>query len=137
MPLGFSQIFFHIVWRIASTSPKMSIPTCRIVEDYLERQGERFGYEPIAVSVIEDHVHILAKVMPGVTPGLLVETFKEELNQYLKKNLAMKNAPIWDDGYGILTISPSHIEAIVKYIKQQQLRHNSGKINATLERVRS
>ena len=136
MPLGFSEIFFHIVWRTAPASDRMNAPTRKIVKNFLMDFGEKYGYEPIAISVLEDHLHILAKLLPGVAPGLLVETLKEELNQYLKKTLAMKNPPHWDDGYGIVSVSRAHIDAVAQYVHQQEKRHKTNRINSTLERVR-
>ncbi len=136
MPLGFSEIYFHFVWRIAPASSAMNAPTQKLVNNFLSDFGEKYGYEPIAVSVLEDHLHILAKLLPGIAPGLLIEVLKEELAHYLKKTLDMKNPPQWDDGYGIVSVSRAHIEAVAKYVQQQQKRHSDGKTNPTLERVR-
>lgn len=136
MPLGFSEIYFHLVWRIAPASSAMNAPTQKLVNNFLSDFGEKYGYEPIAVSVLEDHIHILAKLLPGIAPGLLIELLKDDLAQFLKNTLAMKNPPQWDDGYGIVSISRAHIEAVTKYVQQQQKRHSDGKINSTLERVR-
>jgi len=136
MPLGFSEIYFHLIWRITPTSSEMKAPTQKLVNNFLLDFGGKYGYEPIAVSVLDDHIHILAKLLPGIAPGLLIEILKEELTQYLKKTLAMKNPPQWDDGYGIVSVSRAHIEAVVKYVQQQEKKHSEHKTNPTLERVR-
>ena len=136
MALAFSDIYCHLVWRISAASAVMMAPTRKLVRSFLEDFAEQFGYECIVVSVLEDHVHMLAKLLPGIAPGLLVELLKEELTQYLQKKLAMKNPPQWDDAYGIVSISGSHLEMVAKYIAQQEKHHRKGTTNKTLERVR-
>lgn len=136
MALAFSDIYCHIIWRVSNTSAVMMNPTRKLMRCFLEDFAEQFGYEYIAVSVLEDHVHMLARLLPGVAPGLLVELLKEESTQYLQKTLAMKNPPQWDDAYGIVSISGSHLDMVAKYVVQQEKRHREGKINKTLERVR-
>jgi len=136
MPLAFAEIYCHMVWRIADASARMNLPTRKIVRKFIENSGERFGYRLIAASVLDDHVHILVGLLPGIAPGLLVELVKNEINQYLSRTLAMQNPPCWDDGYGVISVSRAHVDALAHYVGQQEKRHLHGKINATLERVR-
>ena len=137
MPLAFSEIYCHIVWRVAAASAHLNLPTRKIIRQFIEDSGERFGYRFIALAVMDDHIHILANILPGVAPGLLVELLKDEISQYLSRTLAMQNPPCWDDGYGIISVSRAHVDTLVQYIRQQEKRHLQGKTNATLERVRS
>ena len=136
MPFAFSEIFYHIVWRIAPASSPISSPTRRLIRTFLEDSGERFGCEPIAVSVLENHIHILVQILPGIAPGLLASLLMEEIDHYLAKALAMKNPPQWDDGYGIVSISKAHIKIVAEYVRNQESRHKQGKTNSTLERMR-
>lgn len=114
----------------------MTEPTQKLVLQFLEDYGEKFGYEPIAIAVLNDHIHILVKLLPGIAPGILVELLKTEIAHYLKETMAMKNPPQWDDAYGIVSISRAHIDIVAKYIRQQRQKHKSGRTNETLERVR-
>ncbi len=136
MPLGFSEIFCHIVWRTEPLSPRLSVPVRRLVKQFLLGAGEKLGYEPIAVAALEDHVHLLAKILPGVAPGLLAETLKKELSDYLVEKLALTPAPQWDEGYGIVSVSPAHTEIVARYVRGQEAFHKTGHTNKTLERTR-
>ena len=75
--------------------------------------------------------------MSGVAPGVLVEMLKSELTKFMTEKLAMQSPPKWDEGYGAVSVSKAHTETIINYVKTQKSRHREGKINETLERVRT
>jgi len=134
--LAFSDIFIHLVWCISDKSPKLDNVTRQLVEKFIAESGERFGYEYIAVASLDDHIHLLAKTLPGVAAGLLVELLKKEIITYLTGKLAMKSPPEWDNCYGIVSVSKAHLESVTEYIHSQVSRHKDGKINKTLERMK-
>ena len=46
----------------------------------------------------------------------------------------------WQDGYGLFSVSPSHFEAVRKYILDQEEHHkkeSSGRISADSEKIPS
>ena len=135
--IAFTDIYFHFIWRIDENSPEIDNLTERLVEKFLIDYGERFGYECIANAVLPDHIHLFAKVMSGVAPGVLVEMLKSELTKFMTEKLAMQSPPKWDEGYGAVSVSKAHTETIINYVKTQKSRHREGKINDTLERVSS
>ncbi len=133
--LAFSDIFVHLVWRISDNSPKLDNVTRQLVEKFIAESGESFGYECIAATALDNHIHLLAKILPGVAAGLLVELLKKEIKTYLTSKLAMKSPPDWDDCYGVVSVSKAHLESVTDYIRSQVSRHRDGKINETLEKV--
>jgi len=135
--LAFSEIYCHFVWRISDDSPKLDKLTQRLAENFIRDFDEKFGYECISVCALADHIHFLAKLLPGVAPGLLVVRIKDELSEYLKVKLAMNTPPRWDNRYGIVSVSKSHLEIVKKYVETQKIRHRDGKLNKTLERTKA
>ncbi|RKZ32120.1 hypothetical protein DRQ33_06460 [bacterium] len=134
--IAFAQIYCHFIWRIENNSKKMNQLTRDLVKKFILDSQEKFAYECIAISVLEDHIHFLAKILPGVAPGDLVVRLKQELYDYLIKQMAMTSPPRWDEGYGIVSVSKSHLDIVKEYINNQNKRHRENKINKTLERVR-
>ena len=135
MSMIFSEIICHFIWRIASDSDPMKKATCSIVEKFLEDKVTDLGYSPISIAVLEDHVHLLAMIQHNITPKSIVEDLKEKISKYLNCELAMQNPPIWNEGYGIVSVSKSHVDIVTEYLVDHKTRHRKGKINTTLERV--
>ncbi|MCD6594164.1 transposase [bacterium] len=135
--LAFSEIYCHFVWRINDDSPKMDKLTQRLVENFIRDFDEKFGYECIAVCALNNHIHFLANILAGIAPGLLVVRIKDELAEYLKIKLAMNTPPRWDNRYGIVSVSKSHLEVVKNYVQTQNNRHRDGKLNETLERIKA
>jgi len=42
----------------------------------------------------------------------------------------------WEGGYGVITVSPSHVRRIVAYIENQKRHHADGMLWASLEEAR-
>ncbi len=133
--MPFNEIFYHIIWKIASDSRKMNPITRSVIKEFITKSGKEIGYIPLSVAVLEDHIHILVETPPDTTPGKLVITLKNRILDYLAEKMAMSSTPVWDENYGIVSVSRSHTELVAKYIDEQEQRHKIGKINRTLERT--
>ncbi len=137
MPVGFSEIYCHIVWRVAEDSSEMNSAMQKVLQGYFTSRGDEFGYKPVAISVLNDHIHLFAQLMPGVAPGALAELVKHQSTIFMIDEMALKTPPIWDNGYGVVSVSKSHTDIVSEYVRTQEFKHKSGKTNSTLERVRS
>jgi REP element-mobilizing transposase RayT len=70
-----------------------------------------------------DHIHIfigyhICQLIPD-----LVEEIKTSSNAWIKKGNLSKNKFEWQKGYGAFTYSQSQINAVVKYIMNQEAHH--------------
>lgn len=133
--MPFSEFFCHMIWKIAPESKTLNTPTRLLVERFLISAGDMLGYSPLAVAVLDDHVHLFAQLQPGIAPGQLIEDLKGRIIKYIGEQLASTAVPEWSEGYGVVSVSRVHSELVIEYVKNQVQRHREGRINRTLERV--
>jgi putative transposase len=77
----------------------------------------------LRINGMPDHVHIFIGYNPKQTIPDLVETIKTDSNNFIKKKNFCPNKFSWQSGYGAFSYSHSHIDAVVKYIMNQEEHH--------------
>ena len=77
----------------------------------------------ITVGGVDDHSHVLCDLTKKHAPTKVLEILKKESSKFVKTldpNLALFH---WQDGYGLFGVSPSHREAVRRYILRQEEHH--------------
>ena len=68
-----------------------------------------------------DHVHVLCNLTKKFPTAKVVEILKKDSSKFIK-TLGVPTFH-WQDRYGLFSVSPSHFEAVRKYILDQEKRH--------------
>lgn len=77
----------------------------------------------IAINGMPDHVHIFIGIKPNCCLSDLVREIKKATNEHIKTRQLTKYAFAWQEGYGAFSYSHSHIDNVVKYIRDQKKHH--------------
>ncbi|CAM3643440.1 IS200/IS605 family transposase [Flavobacterium chungbukense] len=81
------------------------------------------GCKTIIVNGTEDHVHCLLTLKPTISVSDLMKVVKGKSSKYINDNKLTKYKFEWQEGYGVFSYSKSHIDAIYKYIENQEEHH--------------
>jgi putative transposase len=68
-----------------------------------------------------DHVHILLRTRPARSPADIARTVKTNSSRWVHEKWDSKFA--WQTGYGVFSVSESNVEAVKKYIAEQEQHH--------------
>jgi len=68
-------------------------------------------------------VHILNRLGRTIDLAALVREIKRESSKWIKENDPRLRGFQWQAGYGAFSISPSHVDALVRYIEDQEEHH--------------
>jgi REP element-mobilizing transposase RayT len=77
----------------------------------------------LRVGGVEDHVHIGCRLPNVGTVADLIKELKRESSQWLKKQTTALRDFSWQSGYGAFSVSPSHVDRLIRYIENQEQRH--------------
>jgi len=88
-----------------------------IVQDKTRR------HKLLAINCMPDHIHIFVGLHPAQSISDLVNDIKTASSKFIKKQNWMPFAFEWQKGFGAFTYSRSHIDAVVKYILDQEEHH--------------
>ena len=78
--------------------------------------------KPLAINGMPDHIHIFIGYNPTTALPDLVEEIKTSSNRFLKEKYKTQVFN-WQKGYGGFSYSRSHIDAVIKYIRNQEKHH--------------
>lgn len=131
----FHQIYFHIVW-----STKDRLPF--IVEDVREwlvkrvtREACKRNAEVLACNAMPDHVHLFVSLPPTVMPATFVGEVKGTVSHAFHREYGETHFLKWQMGYSIITLRKNEQKIVIRYIEDQQRRHETGNIWPSLEPI--
>jgi putative transposase len=81
------------------------------------------GCKTIIVNGVEDHVHCLLGLKPTVSISELMRIVKGKSSKYINDHNLTSSKFEWQEGYGVFSYSQSHIDAVYKYIANQEKHH--------------
>ncbi|MGL2964427.1 IS200/IS605 family transposase [Flavobacterium sp. RSB2_4_14] len=81
------------------------------------------GCKTIIVNGTEDHVHCFLALKPTVSISELMKTVKAKSSKYINDNKLILDRFEWQDGYGVFSYSHSQIDAVYKYVANQEQHH--------------
>ena len=77
----------------------------------------------IIVNGVEDHIHCFIGLRPVVSVSELMKTVKAKSSKYVNDRALAPARFEWQDGYGVFSYSQSHVDAVFKYIQNQEEHH--------------
>ncbi|MBI2195147.1 MAG: IS200/IS605 family transposase [Planctomycetes bacterium] len=124
MPQSLVQIYVHLVFSTKDRGPFLRDKLiCEEMHDYLGGTLRDMGCPPLRVGGTEDHVHALFRLAKVLSIADLVRDIKKESSKWIKMKGESFSDFHWQEGYGAFSISPSHVDAVVQYIENQEEHH--------------
>ncbi len=77
----------------------------------------------IIVNGMEDHVHCFLGLKPVVSVSELIKTVKAKSSKYINDHALTPERFEWQEGYGVFSYSQSSVDAMYKYIQNQEEHH--------------
>ena len=123
MPQSHVQIYIHIVF---STKDRRTFLRDKTIRERLHSylvgacKGQKCPSQQ--VGGVEDHVHLLVRLGKTVGIATLIRELKKESSKWMKTESNVRDFK-WQSGYGAFSISPSHVESVTEYIRNQEEHH--------------
>ena len=114
----YTSNLFHIVFSTKERRPAIVEPGR--LWSYLAGVARNLNYEPLAIGGTENHVHVLLRIPNHVTLSEAVQKLKSNSSRWLRENGRWLG---WQEGYGAFSVSASSVDAVRRYIQDQQEHH--------------
>ena len=117
------QIYVHLVFSTKSRKPFLLDKELRgRLHAYLVGACKGQDCPSLQVCGVEDHVHLLVRLGKSIDVATLIRELKKESSKWIKVELEVPDFQ-WQSGYGAFSISPSHVDAVIEYIRNQEEHH--------------
>jgi len=125
MTVTYSQIIIQIV--LGVKNPKNLIPEENLPEvfDHITGIIRNKWQKTVIVGGVQDHIHILIRLKPGVPVSSLVRDIKSNSTNFINQQDWMKGKFAWQNGFGAFSYGNSQLELVKNYIKTQAEHHKT------------
>src|SRR5262245_20847181 len=124
MPQSLAQIYLHLVFSTKDRQPFLNEKVLREeVHKFLGGTCNQLDCPVLRVGGVEDHVHIPCRFGRTISVADLIKELKRVSSQWIKTNGPALTDFHWQNGYGAFSVSPSHINALLEYIANQETHH--------------
>jgi putative transposase len=125
----FTQIYLHLVFavqnRISLIQPDWKDELYKYITGIVRNNNHKL----IAINGIPNHLHIAIGHKPHqLVPGLL-QDIKGDSSKWINQKKLVKGHFSWQAGYGAFSFSHSQIDAVAKYIVNQEKHHKKQSFN--------
>lgn len=121
----FSQIYVHIIFSTKGRNKLILTSFRDELFKYITGIIKRKGQVPLAVNGTADHVHIFTGMKPEKAISDLVRDVKHFSTRFINDNKLSQVKFYWQEGYAAFSYSHSQIDAVIKYIINQEKHHKT------------
>ena len=122
-PGVFTQMYIHIIFAPKYRERLLKEEIRSEVFSYISGIITNKGHKSIIVNGVIDHVHILFGLNPKESISDIVGSIKRDSSTFINDKKMFNGKFHWQDGYGAFTYSRSQLNAVYKYILNQEVHH--------------
>jgi REP element-mobilizing transposase RayT len=123
MPNTYTQLYAHVVFAVsgrdAAIRPAWKENLYRYIAGIVSNKNQKL----MIINGMPDHIHILLGFKPDCSLSDLVRDIKSSSSKWVRENKLATGKFEWQTGFGAFSVSPSAIERVVDYIKNQEEHH--------------
>lgn len=105
--------------RLSTINPKCEDRVYRYIYAYLNEHKCKL----LAVNGMPDHIHVLFDLHPLASLGRIMQDMKSKLSNWMKSDDAFILFEGWCKGYYASSVSPTHKDSVIEYIRGQKEHH--------------
>ncbi len=114
----YAKILVHCVFSTKDRRPAISEP--EKLWAYLRGIGRNRGVDTLAIGGTANHVHMLVALSRSITVSAFMRDLKANSSRHLEEK---QPGFAWQDGYAAISVSPSQVENVTRYIETQAEHH--------------
>lgn len=119
----YTKIYLHIVFAVQNRKSMIQPDWKDELYKYITGIVQNNGHKLITINGMPDHLHLAVGYKPRQLISELVQDIKGNSSTWINKKKLVMDKFNWQAGYGAFSFSHSHIDAVVKYINNQELHH--------------
>ena len=121
MPQTLSFNLVHVVFSTKGRVPLIGEEIAPDLHGYLAGTARRLGCDRFRVGGVGDHVHLALRLAVTRISVKVVSELKTSSSVWMKERGVRRFA--WQRGYGLFSVGPADIGALVRYIDGQKAHH--------------
>ena len=123
MPQSLTKLYAHLIFSTKNREAFLDRGIRPRVHAYLATVIRDLDSPFVVVGGVADHVHSLFDMGTMHAPVKFVEHVKRESSKFVKTLGPKYGDFYWQRGYGMFSVSPTHLADVEKYVRGQETHH--------------
>jgi len=119
----YTQIHIHFVFAVKFRQGLIHQSWKERLNKYITGIVQGNNHKLLAINGMPDHIHILIGLRPSQSISDLMKDVKQGSSLWINQNKLTVGKFEWQEGYGAFSHSKSQIDAVIKYIENQETHH--------------
>jgi len=119
----YSQIYIQIVFAVEGRQNLIDPIHNNELQKYITGIVTAQRQKLIAINNMPDHAHILIGQRPDSALSDLIGDIKSGSTNFINRQRWVKGRFNWQEGFGAFSYSRSQLDAVIRYVKNQQKHH--------------
>ena len=125
MPKTYNSVWIHLVFSTKNRENRLSRTIRNEVCEFLRNESVLKGYHLDCINGYQNHLHILYKQSLVTQISDSAKWFKGRSSKWINDEFQLKPEFIWQQGYGVFSVSSKNLNQVRDYISKQELIHES------------
>lgn len=119
----YTQIYLHVVFAVQARQNLIPKEHKEELHKYITGIVQNKKQKLIAINSMPDHAHVFVGMKPSMALSDLVRDIKNNSSTFINEKKWMRGKFNWQEGFGAFSYGHSQIDAVVKYIQNQEKHH--------------
>ena len=119
----YTQLYIQLVFAVQGRANLLPKNHKEELHRYITGIVQERNHKMLAINCMPDHTHIFIGLKPTQSISDLMRDIKTNSSTFISNKKFVKGKFNWQQGYGAFSYSHSHIDAVVKYILNQEEHH--------------
>lgn len=119
----YTQIYVQVVFAVQERASLIKSEWREELFKYIAGILKNQGIKLIAIGGVENHIHILFGLNPKIALSDLVRDIKANSSKYINEKGFVRGKFHWQEGFGAFSYSRSQLDAVAKYVLNQEKHH--------------
>lgn len=119
----YSSIWLHYIWSTKKREPLISSTIENILYEKMREVAKTEKFHLDHINGIEDHLHCLVSIDTTFRIFDIPKLLKGGSSYFINEQKLIEEYFDWQDGYGVFSVSPTHLPQVRNYIRNQKKHH--------------
>jgi REP element-mobilizing transposase RayT len=120
---SYNKIWIHFIWETLDKQKILHLDARKTISNFLYNYCKEKKIFMKINYVNADHVHALLDLPTHLSIEECIKLLKGASSYYINKQSVINAKFLWGKGYGAFSVSPSQLDKVIAYIKNQEEHH--------------
>ena len=121
----YTQLYIQFVFAVKYREAMLLTSFKTELHQYIGGIINHNKHKLLAINGMPDHLHVLISMKQSQSMSELMQDIKGSSSKWINEKKFLNVKFEWQEGYGAFSYSKSHVDAVIKYISNQEQHHKT------------